>query len=257
MAPHLFFYSLSFKLLTMKKHLFLVLTTSFLTGYLNAQVEIRLGNTGSSSDISGTEHVEIVSSDQLVSVVFQIKNTSGASHNYTIRRDRLIEMPVWTDYFCWAVCYPESNMNINSWTAPDPLAIASNGTQLLMVDTDTHGSGTELYRYYVINHDNSTLQDSIDVRITSVLSVNDQHQEEIAIAVYPNPVANSLTIAANGVDGVFDIKMTDVLGKVILNESSNQTKKVVDVSNFKNGVYLVSVFSKGELVQTRRVVIKH
>ncbi len=240
----------------MKKYILLILICSFFTVFLNAQVEIRLGNTGAGSDISGTEHVEIVNSDQLVSVVFQIRNVSGTSHNYTIRRDRLIEKPEWTDYFCWAICYPESSMNTNSWTAPDPLTIADNGTQLLMVDTDVHGSGTELYRYYIVNEDNSTLEDSVDVRITSVLGVADQQQEEVAVSVYPNPVSNILTVNTTGLEGSVELKMVDVLGKVVLTESGAPMNKV-DVSNFKNGVYLVYVYNKGDLIQTKRIVIKH
>lgn len=240
----------------MKKNPFLVLVCSFLILNSNAQVEIRLGNTGSTPDISGTEHVEIVNSDQLVSVVFQVKNTSGASHNYIIRRDRLIEIPAWTDSFCWAICYNAGSMNSNSWTAPDPFTIGANGAQLLITDTDTHGSGTELYRYYVINQDNSMIEDSVDLRITSVLGIENHHQEEQFVSVYPNPVSTILTVNTKGLDGSVELKMVDVLGKVVLTESGAPLNKV-DVSDFKNGVYLVSIYNNGDLIQTKRIAINH
>jgi len=238
----------------MKKKLLPVLACIFLALNSNAQVEIRFGNSGSTPDISGTEHVEIVSSDQLVSVVFQVKNTSAASHNYIIKRDRLIELPIWTDSFCWAICYNAGSMNSNSWTAPDPFTIGANGAQLLIVDTDTHGSGTELYRYYVINQDNSMIEDSVDLRITSVLGLKDQEEE--SVSVYPNPVSTILTVNTTGLEESVELKMVDLLGNVVLSGSGTQMNKM-DVSNFRNGVYLVFIYNKGDVVLTERIVIKH
>ena len=40
-------------------------------------------------------------------------------------------------------------------------------------------------------------------------------------------------------------------------KTKNQVPVYVDVSSFKNGVYLVYVYNKGDLVQTKRIVIKH
>ena len=49
----------------------------------------------------------------------------------------------------------------------------------------------------------------------------------------------------------------DVLGNVVLNETSfNQTKKI-DVSNFRNGIYFVKVESEGSKAITRKVVVRH
>ena len=76
------------------------------------------------------------------------------------------------------------------------------------------------------------------------------------LSVYPNPANSQLTVSATGVEGSTEIRITDVFGKVVYTEEVNGTKKV-DVSELKNGVYLVTVLRKGEAVQTRRVVIKH
>lgn len=237
------------------------------TGF--GQVEIKLWDSGTQAGtgnaLNGQEYTHVVSTDGLQSVVINFKNTSATNKTWKMERYRITDMAAWTDNLCWGApgdpfgqCYTASQMNTNPWTSPNQysLDVAAGGSANLMADADTQGAGTEKYRFYLIEGQ-STRVDSVDVIITSTLGVADQKQEEVSIAVYPNPVANNLVIAANGLEGTFDVKMTDVLGKVVLNESSNQAKKVLDVSDFKNGVYLVSVFNKGELIQTRRIVVKH
>ncbi len=250
------------KLYSLVTVVLLACSTSF------GQVEIKLWDTGTQAGtgnaLNGQEHAYVVSTDGTHGVTINFKNISGVAKTWKVTRYRITDAALWTDYLCWGApgdpfgqCYNAAQMSTNPWSNPNQydLTVNAGGSANLVADTDTEGAGTEKYRFYLV--EGGSRVDSVDVLVTSVLSVTDQKQEEVSIAVYPNPVANNLTIAANGVDGGFDVKMTDVLGKVVLNESSNQVKKVVDVSNFKNGVYLVSVFNKGELIQTRRVVIKH
>ena len=101
--------------------------------------------------------------------------------------------------------------------------------------------------------------DSVDYIINngSLSTPSVAKQTEISMSLYPNPVSSLLTVTAQGLDGNFDVKMTDVLGKVVYNESVSGTSKKVDVSDFKNGVYIVTVLEKGTAIQTRRLVIKH
>ena len=120
----------------------------------------------------------------------------------------------------------------------------------MVADAETHGSGTEKYRFYLIEGQ-STRVDSVDVIITSVLGIADQQEEEVSVSVYPNPVSNVLTVSTKGLEGSIELKIVDVLGKVVLTESGTSINKV-DVSNFKNGVYLVYIQNKGNLVQTKR-----
>jgi len=250
------------KLYSLTAIVLLACSTSF------GQVEIKLWDSGTQAGtgnaLNGQEYAYVVSTDALHSVVINFKNTSASTKVWKITRYRITDAALWKDNLCWGapgdpfgMCYTPDQMNTNPWSNPNAydLTVNAGASANLMADTDTDGAGTEKYRFYLVEGGNRV--DSVDVLVTSVLSVADQKQEEVSISVYPNPVANNLVIAANGIGSSFDVKMTDVLGKVVLNESSNQAKKVLDVSDFKNGVYLVSVFNKGELIQTRRVVIKH
>lgn len=245
-----------------------VLFLTFSTGF--GQVDIKLWDSNSQSGIgnnlNGEEHIYAVSTDSLYYVILNFKNTSGITKTWKMERYRITDAVLWEDYFSWEIpgdpfgyCYSSNQMNTNPWMTPDmnTLTVASGESVNLAAYTVTEGTGTEWYRFYLIEGQ-STRVDSVDVRIvTSALGIADPPREEVSVSVYPNPVSSNLVIAANGVGGAFDVKVTDVLGKVVLNESFGQAKKVLDVSEYKNGVYLVSVFSKGELIRTRRVVIKH
>jgi hypothetical protein len=53
------------------------------------------------------------------------------------------------------------------------------------------------------------------------------------------------------------VRIVDVLGNVLLKESTINGSKRLDVSNFRNGVYFVIVESHGTKSITRKVIVKH
>jgi hypothetical protein len=64
-----------------------------------------------------------------------------------------------------------------------------------------------------------------------------------------------LTINTEGLEK-FDIRIVDVLGKTVYDESAYKSKKI-DVSDLKNGVYILTVIEKGTTIQTKRIVVRH
>lgn len=247
------------------KRILLFTAMAFFGFASQAQLEIRgyAGGVPAGNDISGTEITIVVSADGTQATDLQIRNISGVSKTWRVERLRLQDVAAWEDYLCWGSegdpfgqCYNAAQMPTNPWTSPTQYSVtlADQGNGTLRVETDNHGAGTELYRYYIVEGQGTRI-DSVDVRVTSTLSVNST-SDKVELNVYPNPVANYLTISASNVDNAIDVKITDVLGKVVYNESQNATSKI-DVSNFKNGVYLVAIYDRGQLIQTRRIVVKH
>ncbi len=250
----------------MKKNLFLVLACSFLMTNSNAQVDIKLWDplnqdvTGNS--LNGTEQVVAVASDGDYAITFNFKNTSGTSKEWKIERFRITDTPGWEDRLNWGVAndpmqeqgYSPSQMNSNPWTVIWGYNVGPDTSLNLMAIASVEGAGEELYRYYLIEN-NGTRVDSIDYRVTTSLGIGTNEKESI-VSVYPNPVSTILTVNTTGLEGSVELKMVDILGKIVLTESGTPMNKV-DVSNFKNGVYLVYVYNKGDLIQTKRIVIKH
>ncbi len=61
------------------------------------------------------------------------------------------------------------------------------------------------------------------------------------LSVFPNPVKNILTV--EGVENTI-IQITDISGKTLYNQKQNLNTNKIDVSGFKNGIYIVSVINK-------------
>lgn len=120
---------------------------------------------------------------------------------------------------------------------------------------DISCSGCTQIRYVVYVDD--VVMDSVDYMICNTLSTPTNTKEASSLSVYPNPVNSTLTVATAGMNGSLDVRVTDVLGKVVFKESFASGTKTIDVSDFKNGVYLVTVLENGSIVQTRRVVVRH
>jgi hypothetical protein len=247
------------------KKIYAIISTLFLTGIVAyGQVEIReyTGGQAVGNDISGTTVLVNVTADGLVAKTFNVKNTSGVSKTLDIQRLRVAEIAGWTDGLCWGPnpdpnfegqCYGSGQMPTNPWTTPQSITTPIDEDGNLVLDIHTEGPGCGHYRYFVM--EGSTKVDSVDIEVCSSVGIQ-ENEIEIGMTAYPNPANALLTINTSGVSGNYDLRITDVLGKVVYTDQVGETKKV-DVSDFKNGVYLVTVLEKGRLIQTRRIVIKH
>lgn len=249
----------------MKKIYFALGALLFSASFGFSQVEIRVYDSGveSGNDISGSVHTVTVSEDGMHDVHLAVRNVSGADKELKISRLRISEVSGWTDGLCWGPvpdpdfngqCYGSSQMSTNPWLSPSAMTITNNGIGELKPQITTNGPGTALYRYYVV--EGATTLDSIDVQVTSVLSI-DEKTPAFEMSAYPNPVNGTLTVTSSGLNGGGELRITDVLGKVVYTDNAVNAINKVDVSSFKNGVYLVTILQKGEAVQTRRVVVKH
>lgn len=118
----------------------------------------------------------------------------------------------------------------------------SNGPMTQDINALTAGT------YQVLVDDgNCTTDTSFTVlNVAGVTSLFSQGLE-----VYPNPTNGEFTIALNG---SFTVIVQNILGETILNKS-DQNMTLIDLSDFENGVYLITI-SDGNLKETMRL-IKH
>lgn len=216
-----------------------------------------------SVDISGGVHEEhnVLAGSQLT-VKLYLKNMSGSTKMISIKRDRL-DVPVeWHEQNCWGPCYDPDFQGLcynyqaaNPWTSPAVTVMNDSTAELKPIFDINATAGGGLYRYYFL--EGATLLDSVDIHINPTLDVTEPEPlPAIGMTAYPNPVSSTLVVNTVGISGEYSVRVTDVLGKVVYTDEAGAIKKI-DVSNFKNGVYLVTVAEKGEVIQTRRVVVKH
>lgn len=73
------------------------------------------------------------------------------------------------------------------------------------------------------------------------LLANPTFEADAAIEVYPNPATNLVTISSE-LDS-YDLSITDLTGKVVLQQSLSGIENSVDVSSLSSGVYLFNINS--------------
>jgi hypothetical protein len=245
------------------KKIYLLGFSLLLVAALNAQVEIKRSSGGGvsvGSDISGTEVAQTVTEDGLHAYKYNVINT-GTPGTFSVTRLRLVDESTWVDGLCWAPipdaafegsCYGNDVMPTNPWSTPTSITLPTEGVGELICDIDSEGSGSELFRYYILKE--GVLTDSLDLRVSYVSAI--EEKEVVSVTTYPNPAVNQLTVKTTGLEGEISVRITDVLGKVVYNQEVNTPKKI-DVSDFRNGVYLIGVYQDGQMIQNKRIVVKH
>lgn len=83
-----------------------------------------------------------------------------------------------------------------------------------------------------------------------VSSVNDQPNNSSNLIVYPNPAANTISVANTGAE-LQQVTISDLLGNTVL-QSTNST---IDVSSLSTGTYTVRV-QRGFVTETTPLIIK-
>ena len=80
--------------------------------------------------------------------------------------------------------------------------------------------------------------------------------DDITVVLYPNPASEFLNVTIKGGLTRGSIKIFSALGTEIFADELDSFKKI-DLSDFKNNVYLVNIYSNEVLVQTTRFVVRH
>lgn len=239
----------------MKKLLLSLLSITLLQA-ASAQLTITLD--GNSTDISGTiydhELTSAVTDEHIVD--FIVNNETGSDQSWKITRVNITNPAGWEEYICWGL-----NGAIGNCYLHDPNNTWSSNNENILTDSSGRIStyitcstpGTAVYRYYV-STDGINFVDSIDLRINNVLGV--EEKASLSVSVSPNPATDNIVVATTGVTPA-SVKVVDVLGNVVLNETVFTNKKNIDVTRFRNGVYFVIIEAEGVNPVTRKVIVRH
>ena len=91
----------------------------------------------------------------------------------------------------------------------------------------------------------------------AILSTTDITKKSSKFEIYPNPAVEKFTISFSD-DAVFankSIEIYNLLGNVVYKSTSSQSNLVFNSSNFKSGLYLVKVTTKGGNILHSKLII--
>lgn len=113
-------------------------------------------------------------------------------------------------------------------------------------------STVNTYTVYYTTNGTCPSTDSTTITITICTGLDEIATKEVNI--YPNPNQGNFMIDVADFNGV-TLTIVDALGKEIINQNLNSSRTNVDLSNFKQGVYIVKL--KGDNINiTKKVITK-
>lgn len=218
---------------------------------------IGIYESGEEEDVSGTLVSITGPNDVLLEHHFDVKNISGETGTFRIERVKILEVEGTLDNLCWGLdCYTTDFVSpSNPFISPDDIELPDGEGSVLYSYFEGEGYlGTVQYRYYVIDED-GTRHDSVDVEYNSVLSVEEKVQ--LDVSVYPNPAATVVNIELENNVNNIGFALYNVLGEKVIDRVLNAGNNTVNVNNLPNGVYFYSILNKGDVIETKKLVVRH
>lgn len=153
-----------------------------------------------------------------------------------------------------------ANLSFNgmNWLSVNPLTgiIDPASSQDIAISFNSEGMEENTYfanlRITSNDSDNTLLIIPVTLEVETVISVNEIQQSDISL--FPNPASNQLQIRSNHL--IERISITDISGKTIYMEIDNSHQTALDITNLKNGLYLIQVITNQGTFAKKIQVIK-
>lgn len=251
-----------------------------MTWATQAQIEIRLAN--GTEDVSGTtinydvSLADVPQDDEYAfweGAKFHVYNMTGTDQQFRLKRVRVSVPSDWKDNLCWPpTCFTNvQNQETNgyyitpgsgAWTAPEILDggsdLATGGPAEIKPQIYPGQLGSSAtYKYIVTDMSGDTHYDSVTIVVNyfDVLNISTIQKSTTELTMSPNPASDLVTIQAEGItDG--KIRIVDVLGNLVYTGEFNNAKKL-NTSEFRNGVYFITVQNASNKGLTKKLVVRH
>lgn len=176
----------------------------------------------------------------------------------------LIEAVIWANAGdVLAVCGNGSCVTLGAYEGV-PKSIGTNPTTLAPSGSTTAENthiqclGTPLLgdyltiRVYEQGNESNSVTFTLDTETTSVVSYTSNQ----LINVYPNPATDYFTVKVSSEHKGSQLVFTNLLGKVVLRKSIDNSELNISTNQFPGGVYFYSLIDNGIIIETKKLIIK-
>ncbi|PLX12735.1 MAG: hypothetical protein C0598_05505, partial [Marinilabiliales bacterium] len=161
------------------------------------------------------------------------------------------------DYGTYAVDFSEYSQY--EWTVSGGIIIEGEGSNEIVVYwTAPQGSINTVDVTETKIETCETVAETFEVTIDQCVGIKEM--EKTDLIVYPNPAKNQVTIKLDGVpNGLVDLQLMDSKGKLVIYENhyltSNSLKSTLNLSTLNNGLYIIVIRSKNQILIHRKLVL--
>ena len=95
-------------------------------------------------------------------------------------------------------------------------------------------------------------------RLANEEETNATTNKDSFINVFPNPANDNLTISHNleTKNGIIYLEIMDVMGRVLINKTINNTNNQIDINQLSSGLYFFTVSQNGNVVESGKLVVE-
>ncbi|MEI6683011.1 MAG: T9SS type A sorting domain-containing protein [Bacteroidota bacterium] len=224
-------------------------------------------------------YLPIYESEYAVKTAFGVTIGNGARvgnvYNVSVIVDRFGETPFSTSNLVVQLALTQSHIMVN-WQGQTHLEYVSramapdaNGTPVNLqtaaqvtvpltftLDPAWGGNLTTDYEVVAWVQDLTTKQvvDAQKVNLASIMvGMNEQHHDQGAMKIYPNPVKNTLTVETSKTSGSSTLSVFNINGQEVLTQPVLSTKTQLDMSGYAKGVYTIRLLNNDK-VEVRKIV---
>jgi hypothetical protein len=242
----------------MKKAILFVYLIGIAAFYGYSQSFTLSDSTGAVANNSTVVFTGLPSDDLISSYVF-VTNISSSAKDVRVKKVEIDLVDGSANTFCWGLCYSP-----NIYVSLDTQNIAAGGTNYFDFVGDYMPqtvSGISVIRYVFFDDHNTSDTVCFNVEYHAFpLGVENVHKGTQSIAAYPNP-ANAVLNFEYNVSGIDSkIVVRNLLGstvKEVAIGNSGDRKSTISVADLSNGVYFYSLVEGGQVLTTKKFIVKH
>ena len=189
---------------------------------------------------------------------YYIVNTTNTTITVTWSRIRAAHMTPYWDQICDDIlCFDATNTTV--YYRPATFTIAPNDSSVFLPKVYPEGTaGCAIYTYKVYGN-SGNFQDSIQVkyRFGGQDCFLDIPETPVSFSVYPNPVSSQLSVNVSTNGNSVQFNVYNIMGEVVLKETLHDGVNSISVTNLTNGIYFYSVLKNNEVIETKKLIVRH
>ncbi|MBW6482924.1 MAG: T9SS type A sorting domain-containing protein, partial [Vicingaceae bacterium] len=87
---------------------------------------------------------------------------------------------------------------------------------------------------------------------------NATNTKENGITLYPNPANSQITVThqLETKNGTVSLEIMDIMGRVLLNKTINNTNNNIDINQLSSGLYFFTVSQNGNVLESGKLVVE-
>ena len=91
-----------------------------------------------------------------------------------------------------------------------------------------------------------------DISIDGTVNIENNNNSEIII--YPNPTNGIINIILPDNKFIANLEISDITGKIIYSQQLKNKKNIIDLSNYKSGIYFATIIFNNSVVNTKFII---